>query len=90
MRDKLHHLASNSGPVMKTGAKFLLSLMDNQVDTFTVDDIVNGCGFTLKQAGNFVTHIREMSLIESVGKRTKRCMIYQFATAQLPLGSQYY
>ena len=90
VRGKLCHLASNSGPVMKTGAKFLLSLMDNQVDTFTVDDIVNGCGFTLKQAGNFVTHLREMSLIESVGKRTNRCMIYQFATAQLPLGPQDY
>ena len=32
VRDELHRLASNSGPVMKTGAKFLLSLMDNQVD----------------------------------------------------------
>ena len=90
VRGKLCHLASNSGPVMKTGAKFLLSLMDNQVDTFTVDDIVNGCGFSLKQAGNFVTHLREMSLIESVGKRTNRCMIYQFATSQLPLEPQDY
>ena len=85
VRDELHHLASNSGPVMKTGAKFLLSLMDKQTYTFTVDDIVHGCGFALKQAGNFVTHLREMSLIESVGKRTNRCMIYQFATSQLPL-----
>ena len=35
VRDELHHLASNSGPVMKTGAKFLLSLMDKQVYTFS-------------------------------------------------------
>ena len=75
---------------MKIGAKFLLSLMDKQVYTFTVDDIVHGCGFALKQAGNFVTHLREMSLIESVGKRTNRCMIYQFATSQLPLEPQDY
>lgn len=82
IRDEFLRFAANSGPIMKTGAKFMLSLMDKQVHTFTVDDIIDGCGFTAKQAANYVTHIREMGLIESVGKRNNRCMIYQFATAQ--------
>lgn len=82
VRDELLRFASSSGSIMKTGAKFMLSLMDKQVHTFTVDDIAAGCGFTAKQAANYVTHIREMELIESVGKRNNRCMIYQFATAR--------
>lgn len=82
VRDELLRFASSSGPIMKTGAKFMLSLMDKQVHTFTVDDIADGCGFTAKQAVNYVTHIRELGLIESVGKRDNRCMIYQFATAR--------
>lgn len=90
VRDELCHFASDSGPIMKTGAKFLLGLMEKKVYTFTVDDIINGCGFTARQAGNYVTHIREMGLIKSIGKRTNRCMIYRFATAQpIPKPQEY-
>lgn len=90
VRDKLCHFASESGPIMKTGAKFLLGLIEKKVYTFTVDDIINGCGFTARQAGNYVTHIREMGLIKSIGKRAKRCMVYQFATFQSLSESQSY
>lgn len=90
VRDELLRFASSTGPIMKTGAKFLLSLMDDHVHTFTVDDIINECGFTAKQAANYVTHIREMGLIESAGKRSNRCMVYQFASAEPLLEPQEY
>ena len=85
VRDELYGVLNGDSTIFKSCAKLLLSLMNNNVFSFTVLDIKDGCHVTMKQASNLVCHLREKGLIESAEQRINGYAVYQFGTALPPL-----
>lgn len=85
VRDELYGIVNGGSTILKRCAKLLLNILNNNVFSFTVLDIQNGCQVTMKQASNLVCHLREKGLIESSEQRINGYAVYQFGTSLPPL-----
>ena len=85
VRDELYGIVNGGSTIMKSCAKLLLNIMNNNIFSFTALDIQKGCQVTMKQASNLIVHMREKGLIESSEQRINGYVIYQFGKALPPL-----
>ena len=54
VRDELYGIVNGGSTIMKSCAKLLLSIMNNNIFSFTALDIQKGCQVTMKQASNLI------------------------------------
>lgn len=85
VRDELYGIVNGGSTIMKSCAKLLLNIMNNNIFSFTALDIQKGCQVTMKQASNLIVHMREKGLIESSEQRINGYVIYPFGKALPPL-----
>ncbi|MEE3472534.1 MAG: hypothetical protein VZR24_17970, partial [Butyrivibrio hungatei] len=90
VRDELYGIVNGGSTIMKSCAKLLLNIMNNNIFSFTALDIQKGCQVTMKQASNLIVHMREKGLIESSEQRINGYVIYQFGKALPPLNPEDY